>query len=471
MNFSGVKMNRREFLRKCAATAGTVTFLHGSVAGGGTLLSNKKVEVRLQRGNLPNIIFIMADDLGYGEVGCYGQQYIQTPKIDLLAAQGMRFTQVYSGSPVCSPSRSVLMTGQHTGHTRVRDNFAAVGGVGPEHRPVLEYEDITVAEVLRQAGYATWISGKWGLGEPGTSGVPTRQGYDEWLGFLNNNRADHYFTEYLWRNEEKYYLEGNLNGERNQYVLDVFTDFALDFIRSNKDRPFFLYLPYTTPHALYEVPNVEPYADKPWTAFEKTYAAMITRMDKEVGRIMNLLRELGIDENTIVFFTSDNGASGNVSGTRFDSWGVFRGKKGSVYEGGLRVPMIVRWPGKVPAGRVSDKVWYFADVLPTLGELAGVRAPSNIDGVSVLQTLLGREQDLNGRFLYWEKPAGSIRQAVRLDDWKGVRYGLNGSLELYNLKTDVSETTNVASQHPGVVVQIENYLETARTESPMWPNS
>jgi len=422
----------------------------------------------------PNIIFIMTDDLGYGDLGCYGQKEIKTPNIDQLAVDGTRFTQCYAGSTVCAPSRSVLMTGQHTGHTRVRNNSAKVGGTlvlddgSPQRRVPLEPEDVTVAEVLKQAGYATGITGKWGLGEPGTNGVPTRQGFDEWFGYLNQRRAHTYYPPYLWHNEQKMVLEENKDGQQNQYSHDMFTDFALNFIRRNKDKPFFLYLAYTIPHAKYEIPSTEPYTDRPWPQDGKVHAAMITRMDADIGRLMMLLKELDIDGRTVVFFCSDNGAVRRWEGL-FDSSGPLRGKKGELYEGGLRTPMIVRWPGKVPAGKTSDAVWYYADVLPTLAELAGAKPPTNIDGISVLPALLGKKQSTNERFLYWEFPGRDFQQAVRWRNYKAIRTAPGKPLELYNLTEDIAEKRNIAAQHGEIVARIEKYLATARTDSPNWP--
>jgi len=421
------------------------------------------------RRNRPNIIFIMADDMGYGDLGCYGQKRIKTPNIDKLAEEGTRFTQCYAGSTVCAPSRSVLMTGQHTGHTRVRGNKGRVGGVGPEGRVPLKSEDFTVAELLKAGGYVTGITGKWGLGEPGTSGIPNRQGFDEWLGYLNQARAHSYYPPYIWKNEEKFVLEGNQNGRREQYTHDLMTDFALDFLRRHKSRPFFLYLPYTVPHAKYEIPSTDPYTDEPWSQDAKVHAAMITRLDGDVARIMSLLEESGIDENTIVFFCSDNGAARRWEGV-FDSSGPLRGRKRDMYEGGIRTPMIVRWPGRVPAGKVNEEaVWYFADVVPTFAELAGLRPPDSIDGISVVPAILGKKQRTDDRFLYWEFYEGGFKQAVRRRNYKAVRPGQDKPLELYDLAKDPAETTNIAAQNPRIVAEFEDYLKTARTDSENWP--
>lgn len=423
----------------------------------------------------PNVIFIMADDMGYADAGCYGGKVIATPNIDRLAAGGMRFTQCYAGATVCAPSRSVLMTGLHGGHTRVRGNHSKVAGVdglgGGRGRVALEAEDLTVAEVMKAAGYATGMAGKWGLGEPGTAGLPNAQGIDEWVGFLNQRRAHDYYPEYIWNNQHKVVLPGNADGANGDYIQDLLATFSLGFIKKFQRERFFLYLPYTLPHAKLEIPDLGPYADEPWEDREKAYAAMVTRLDSDVGRIMALLGELDIDENTVVFFCSDNGAADRWEG-RFDSSGILRGRKRELYEGGLRVPMIVRWPGKVTAGSVSDAVWSFADVLPTLADLGGAALPAGIglDGVSVLPTLLGKDQGLlHDRFLYWEFFEGGFQQAARWKDWKAVRRKRGGALELYDLSTDISEKRDRAGSEKAIVEKFEQFFRTARTESPAWP--
>lgn len=419
----------------------------------------------------PNIIFIMADDMGYGDLGCYGQQSILTPNIDRLAEEGTRFTSCYAGSTVCAPSRSVLMTGLHTGHTRVRGNtgrFGVRGLGGASGRVPLAKDDLTVAEVLQEAGYATGMTGKWGLGEPDTTGEPNRQGFDSWFGYLNQRRAHSYYPDYLWLDQHRFPLTGNLDGRRQQYSHDLFTGFAMHFIEAHHDQPFFLYVPYTIPHDKFEVPDLEPYADRDWPKNAKTYASMITRMDADVGRITRLLEELEIDESTIVFFCSDNGAANRYEDV-LDSSGVLRGRKRDMYEGGLRTPMIVRWPGHVPTGRISDAPWYFADVLPTAAALAGVEPPADLDGVNVLPTLRGESQELADRFLYWEFFERGYQQAARWQHWKAIRPRPGAPLELYDLESDLSETTNVAAMQPEVVAKFEEYLATARTDSENWP--
>jgi len=452
--------NRRQFLK---LMAGGIAATAAPGRGFGRLKSGGA------KGRLPNIIFIMADDMGYADLGCYGQKKIKTANIDRLAKEGVRFTQCYAGSTVCAPSRSVLMTGLHTGHTRVRGNKAHAGGVGSEGRVPLKPQDVTVAEVLKTAGYVTGITGKWGLGEPGTTGVPNRQGFDEWLGYLNQAKAHSYYPAYLWKNEEKLILEGNANGGRGEYSHNLMTDFALDFVRRHKDEPFFLYIPYTIPHAKYEIPSTEPYSDESWPKDAKVHAAMITLMDADVGRLMSLLKGLGLDGETLVFFCSDNGAAKRWEGI-FDSSGPLRGRKRDMYEGGIRTPMIARWPGRAPAGKVNRRtVWYFADLLPTLAELAGVRAPGEIDGISVLPAILGKEQTTDDRFLYWEFYEGGFKQAVRWRNYKAVRPGLDKPLEIYDLAKDLGETTDIAAENPKMVKKFETYLKTARTDSPNWP--
>ncbi len=426
----------------------------------------------------PNIVFIMADDLGYGDLGCYGQKRILTPQIDQLAREGMRFTQVYAGSTVCAPSRCCLMTGVHNGHARIRDNIP--------HGTFLKDEDVTIAEVLKAAGYRTGAVGKWSLGVHGSEGKPNDQGFDDWFGHLNQDQAHFYYPHYLWDNDRVRLLPGNRGEQKKQYTHDLFTERALTFIEESKDGPFFLYLAYTIPHwsdypedtpESQIVPSDEPYGEKDWPQVEKNYAAMITRMDRDVGRIMGLLERLGLDDKTIVFFTSDNGPCGGKDRAHkpafFQSAGPLRGLKRQLYEGGIRVPMIVRWPGKTPAGAVSDAVWAFWDVLPTLAELAGAgaRAPKGIDGLSVVPALQGRPMKLKHEYLYWDygHSRGNFMQAVRLGTWKGIRKRPRNKMELYDLSTDVGEGKDVADRHPDVVARIEKAMDEAFAPSPAYP--
>ncbi len=421
----------------------------------------------------PNIIFIMADDLGYGDLGCYGQTLIQTPNIDQLAKEGIRFTQCYTGSTVCAPSRSVLMTGQHTGHTTVRGNMG-IGGVvglgGAEGRIPLQATDTTVATVLKSAGYVTGMIGKWGLGEPNTSGEPNRQGFDFFYGFLNQRRAHHYYPEYIWRDTVRVDLPGNHEGQEETYVHDLFTKEAIDFVNRYQDTSFFLYLPYTSPHDDYEVPDLGIYADSVhWQADEQIYAAMVSRLDQDVGRIMKQIKDLGIDKNTMVFFCSDNGAAQFWEG-RFDSSGILRGRKRDMYEGGIRTPMIVRYPDRIKSAIVSDEPWYFADLLPTLSELAGAESPKNIDGISVL-SLLGLDSQLKAdaqRYFYWEFYELGFQQAIRQGKWKGVKLAPETEWEIYDLEADPGEQQNLAKAHPEIVEKMATIAKKEHIPSPFF---
>src|SRR6266542_2152163 len=429
----------------------------------------------------PNIIFILADDLGYGDLGCYGQELIKTPNLDALARAGIRFTNFYAAAPVCAPSRASLMTGLHQGHAYVRGNTTlkpvpGQSGAAATRLP-LRPQDVTVAEVLKAAGYATGLIGKWGLGEPDTTGIPNRKGFDYFFGYLNQNHAHNYYPDYLWHNQDRVTLP------KGTYSHDLFTIEALKFIRRERSHPFFLYLAYTLPHANnelgratgngMEVPTDEPYSRERWPQQEKNYAAMVTRLDADVGKIRELLKELGLDGETIVFFNSDNGPQGPDEGgfdpNFFASHGVFRGIKRELYEGGIREPMIVCWPGKIAAGTVSQQVWAGWDVLPTFAAIAGVNSPAGLDGISVLPALLG--QTLQGHaYLYWEFHEGQYAQAVRWGRWKAVRK-VSSAIELYDLETDVSETHDIAAAHPEVVLRIEEIMKDAHTESEFWPVS
>jgi arylsulfatase A-like enzyme len=454
-------IGRRDFL---AAT---------TLAMPGTLWAQRDRPAALR----PNIVFILADDLGGFDLGCYGQKKIKTPNIDKLAHEGMLFTQCYAGATVCAPSRSCLMTGQHTGHTTVRSNSSTrTGG-----RVSLNSDDMTIPAMLKgpewrdaydeSRAYVTGMFGKWGLGEPGSTGLPNDHGFDEFFGFLNQQHAHSHYPEYLWRNRVKEPLKGNLDGQRREYACDLFTREALYFIDRHRYEPFFLYVPYTVPHQRVEVPSLEPYTKENWPEREKTYAAMVTRLDTYVGRIMDKLKETGLDENTLVLFGSDNGFT--YTFPTFDSTGGLRGKKGELYDGGLRVPMIARWPGKIKADSRSDQVWAFWDIMPTLAELTGVRSSLNqSDGISIIPTLFGKPQKERERTLYWESPGQRrLEQAVRMGNWKGIRHGIKEPLELYDLATDPGEAKDVAVAHPDVVQRIEAYLRTARTDSPHYPVS
>jgi arylsulfatase A-like enzyme len=419
----------------------------------------------------PNIILILADDLGYGDLGSYGQKFFRTPNLDRMAQEGARFTEFYAGAPVCAPSRASLMTGSHQGHAFIRGNMDV-----SNQRVSLRSSDVTVAEVLKSAGYRTGIIGKWGLGEPDTTGIPNRKGFDYWFGYLNQNLAHNYYPDYLWRNEERVTIP------KGTYSHDLFTQEALDFITRERNQPFFLYLAYTIPHADneltrktgngMEVPSDAPYANENWPQQEKNYAAMIWRMDADIGKIFALLKELKLDEDTIVIFTSDNGPQGKDEGgydqTFFHSNGGLRGIKRELYEGGIREPLLVRWPGKVRARQVSDYVWAQWDLLPTLAAIAGVKPPHDVDGISMLPLLSGQRPH-NHEFLYWEFHEGGYAQAVRLGRWKAVRHGANGSLELYDLQADPKESNDLAAKQPALIKRLAEIMRHEHVESEHWP--
>jgi arylsulfatase A-like enzyme len=431
----------------------------------------------------PNIILILADDLGYGDLGCYGQKQIKTPNIDRLAVEGIRFTDFYAGSTVCAPSRCALMTGLHTGHARIRGNATEPLRAG----------DLTVAEVLEQAGYHTGLIGKWGLGNEHTEGIPQKKGFDEFIGYLDQTHAHDYYTDYLWRcdpasgHEDRLALAQNQGGKKGLYIPDLLTEEALKFVshskpdQSNHYRPFFLYLAYIIPHANNEegrrsgngmqVPTDAPYSGEPWPQVEKNKAAMITRLDAYVGRLMDKLKELKMDENTVVLFSSDNGPhkEGGADPNFFQSAGPLRGIKRDLYEGGIRVPLIVRWPGAIKSGQVSSVVGAFWDFLPTAAEIAGAGCPTNLDGISLLPALMGVPPTSRHDFLYWEFHERGFQQAVRMGGWKAIRPQFGEALELYDLKSDVGERQNVAAKNPAVIAQIEAYLKSARTDSEQWP--
>lgn len=430
---------------------------------------------------LPNIVFIMADDLGFGHLGSYGQQKIRTPNLDRLASHGMRFTQMYAGSHVCAPSRSVLMTGLHTGHTPVRANGK---------KRYLYDTDVTLAEVLKGAGYTTGGFGKWGLGDETTPGVATKQGFDEWFGQYKQVHAHFMYPFWLWKNESRFPLPENDGGKRGSFAPDVTHEQALAFIRRNRERPFFAYLPYILPHVELVVPedSERPYRGKfpampiadPRPGYlgsedgYTTYAGMIGRLDRQVGEVMGLLKDLRLEENTLLIFTSDNGPQGgrpwNVLVEFFDGNGPLRGSKGDFYEGGLRVPFIARWPGKIKAGTVSDEPAAFWDMLPTLADAAGAAAPSNIDGVSILPTLTGRGQQKPHNYFYWEYPyANGIGQACRVEDWKAVVPRPGAPMELYALKTDGAEARNVAAENVAVVRRMRALMERAHSPERDYP--
>jgi arylsulfatase A len=474
----------------------------------------------------PNIVFLIADDLGYGDVGAFGQTKIRTPNIDQLAKDGMRLTQCYAGNAVCAPSRCVLMTGMHPGHAQVRNNRE----VQPEGQHPLKAGTVTLPRLLKQAGYVTGGFGKWGLGGPDSDGRPTKQGIDRWFGYNCQRVAHSHYPAYLWDNDQKFPLKNpqnppltgheklpagaDPNDEKSyarlagtEYGMDVITEQAIKFVNDNKGRSFFLYYPTIIPHAAFQVPedSLAEYKgkfpeEKPYllnyTANRTpraTFAAMVTRMDRHIGQIIGAVREAGLIDNTIFVFTSDNGpVFDSLSGESvdfFNSTGGFRGRKGNLYEAGIHEPTIVAWKGHIAAGSTSDRVCGFEDWLPTLLELAGVKdmTPKDIDGISFAPTLLGQTQPPRP-FLYREFPASGGQQCVRIGDWKGIRQGMmpesgkaknkakaqaaaapNMHVQLYNLRSDPHETTDVSAQNPEVVAQIEKLMREQHTPNPDFP--
>jgi arylsulfatase A-like enzyme len=439
----------------------------------------------------PNIVFILADDLGYGELGCYGEKLIATPDLDRLAAEGMRFTQFYAGCTVCAPSRSVLLTGQHMGHTRVRGN----AGRGDQSAQTLQADDITIARVLRDGGYATGLIGKWGLGLEHEPGEPRLQGFQEYFGFLNQTQAHNHFPDFLWRNGEKVPLPnvvtpvGDVPGvgyatKRVVYANDLFFDEARAFLARHRSQPFFLYLALTTPHANNEaarilgdgneVPDHHAYDDRPWNDSQKNHAAMITRMDAGVGAVMAQLKELGLDERTLVIFTSDNGphreGGPNYAPEFFTASGPLRGIKRDLWDGGIRGPFIARWPGKIKPGTSSAHVGYFGDFMATFGELAGAKPPANVDSLTLTPTLLARGAQPEHDYLYWEFYEGGTSQCVLLGDrWKALRLKSPAApIALYDLAADLGERADVAAKNPAVVARMADIMRTAHVDNAHW---
>ena len=435
----------------------------------------------------------MADDLGYGDVGVYGQELIKTPNIDQLAADGMLFTQFYAGTSVCAPSRAVLMTGFHNGHSPIRGNKQ--NGYRNGQMPLPDSVK-TIAEYLKEGGYTTGMIGKWGLGEPGTSGDPLKQGWDYYFGYTDQVLAHNYYPEYLWRNGEKVYLDnevhyldtaqwhdglGSYSTKQVEYSHDLLVKDALSFLERHRERSFFLYLPLTIPHdngeqtdtMRFEVPSQGIYTDKPWERKRRDYAAMITRMDEGIGALVDHLNTLGLSDNTVIFFTSDNGPMRNIPTTEFfNSNGIYRGGKRDLYEGGIREPFIVKWPGKIAAGSRSDHQGGFWDILPTLMDLSELPEPEGIDGISIKPTLIGGSQEKHP-YLYWEFHEGTGSQAIRKGDWKAIRLDVKetseSAWELYNLASDPGEQQNVAAEHPDIVKELDALMKSARVPSEAFP--
>ena len=421
----------------------------------------------------PNVVYIMCDELGYYELSCMGNPNIKTPNIDRLAAEGMRFTQALAGASVCAPTRCCLMTGKHAGHTSVRKND---GGT-----PMREGEE-TVASVLKRVGYATGGFGKWGCGGRGSTGVPEKHGFDIFVGYYDQVHAHSYYPPYIVRNSQEMPLEGNKGGSNGTtYSHYVIFDEAKKFIQANKDKPFFCYLPVTPPHGIFDIPDTDPawqlYKDKEWPGGAARYAAMVSMIDRQVGEVLAMLKEFGLDNDTILFFCGDNGGAdyfrtkdhprGFHGANVHPKTGVeFRGRKGNLYEGGLRIPMIARWPGKIQPGRVSDLLWYFPDVLPTVAEIAGAQAPKDIDGLSIVPELLGEKaagrKQAQHEYLYWEL---GRQTAVRMQHWKAIRPNPKAEWELYDLSKDISEANNIAAAQPDELAKMKAFAEQAHEDA------
>jgi arylsulfatase A-like enzyme len=428
-----------------------------------------------QESRRPNIVFIHSDDLGYGDLSCYGQKNFKTPSLDRMAAEGLKFTSYYAGNTVCAPSRCALMTGYHMGHAYIRGNLELP----------LRAEDVTVAELLKKSGYSTAVIGKWGLGLENNSGRPDRKGFDYSFCYLDHRHAHRQYTDHLFRNGERVELDGKT------WSNDLFTNESLEWMEKNKANPFFLYLNYTIPHAELWVPQdsldeyKDKFPDKPWMNGQgdapgakgyrsqetphAAFAAMVTRMDRAVGSLLEKLKALGLDENTLVMFTSDNGPHREGGGDPdfFQSYGPLRGIKRDLYEGGIRVPMIARWPGKIAAGTTTDFACAHWDFLPTACELGGAQSPATIDGLSIVPTLMGKDQRPH-EYLYWEFYERGFDQAIRMGDWKGIRNGLGEPLQLYNLKADLQEKNDVAARFGDIVAELEAKMKSCRADSDKW---
>ncbi|NQT88370.1 arylsulfatase [bacterium] len=444
-------MRRRDFLKTAAAATGA-----GALAAKASAAPSKQ----------PNIVFILTDDLAMGDVGCYGQKLIKTPHMDRMAAEGTRFTQAYSGTSVCAPSRSSLMTGLHMGHCPIRANRE----IKPEGQMPLPAGTVTVAQLLKDAGYATACMGKWGMGMFHTTGSPLKVGFDHFFGYNCQRHAHTYFPSFLYNDDKRFKLEPKT------YSQELIQQDVEKWVRSVKDKPFFLFYAATLPHGAYHIDKLGEYENREgWSKLQKTYAAMITRLDSDLGRLLALLKALKVDENTLVIIAGDNGSSFSPKseiGKLFDQTmgGKLRGIKRSMYEGALRQAAIARWPGRVTAGRVSDGPWAFWDFLPTAVELAGAKLPDGlqVDGLSLVSMLEGGPAPKR-EYFYWELHEGRSIQAVRFGDWKGVKNNPSGPIDLYDLKNDVGETTNLATEKPDLVAKAEALMKAARTEDPNWP--
>ncbi|MEC7247352.1 MAG: arylsulfatase [Bacteroidota bacterium] len=425
------------------------------------------IAVLFAQQNSPNVIYILADDLGYADVGYNGQKLIETPELDFLAKNGMQFTNHYCGNAVCAPSRASLLMGKHPGHSYIRANSPGY----PNGQTPIPAGSETLGTLMQRAGYTTACIGKWGLGGFHNSGNPNKQGFDYFFGYTDQRKAHNYYPQYLWENGTKKYLDNN-NGKQNEYSHDLFTEKAISFIKKNENNPFFLYLAYTIPHLRLQVPDLAQYENKKWPLNMKIQAAMISRMSRDIGVIVDLIKKLGLEKNTLIMFNSDNGAHGKA-GTLdfFKPSGNLKGIKRTMYEGGLRSPMVAYWPGKINAGTKNDHLSAFWDMLPTFSELTGEPIVGNSDGISMLPTLLGKNLfQKKHEYLYWELYEGRPNSAVRYGKWKGVvRDRREGNeIQLFNLEIDESEINNVAKQNPEIVLEIQSIMEKSHEKNPFW---
>ena len=425
------------------------------------------IAVLFAQQNSPNVIYILADDLGYADVGYNGQKLIETPELDFLAKNGMQFTNHYCGNAVCAPSRASLLMGKHPGHSYIRANSPGY----PNGQTPIPAGSETLGTLMQRAGYKTACIGKWGLGGFHNSGNPNKQGFDYFFGYTDQRKAHNYYPQYLWENGTKKYLDNN-NGKQNEYSHDLFTEKAISFIKKNENNPFFLYLAYTIPHLRLQVPDLAQYENKKWPLNMKIQAAMISRMSRDIGVIVDLIKKLGLEKNTLIMFNSDNGAHGKA-GTLdfFKPSGNLKGIKRTMYEGGLRSPMVAYWPGKINAGTKNDHLSAFWDMLPTFSELTGEPIVGNSDGISMLPTLLGKNLfQKKHEYLYWELYEGRPNSAVRYGKWKGVvRDRREGNeIQLFNLEIDESEINNVAKQNPEIVLEIQSIMEKSHEKNPFW---
>lgn len=424
----------------------------------------------------PNIIFILADDMGYGDLACYGNKIVQTPNIDKLASEGMRFTSAYAGSAISSPSRCALLTGKHTGHTTIRNNFCQSGGLpglkngSPIRRMHLLPQDSTIATVLGGAGYRTCLVNKWHQDGFNPGAGPLDRGFDEFYGWListEDSNTPYYYPAKRFRNRELVEVPENVNNARGIHDSDLSIRESIEFIERNQKNPFFLYLAFDVPHEPYHINSVEPYSNMNLSETAKLYASLITHTDKAIGRLVEYLDKTGLRENTLIIFASDNGGATQAPLDELKCNGALRGRKGQMYEGGMRVPFIVNWPGKVPAGKEPANLIYFPDVMPTLADYAGATLPQGVDGISLRDLWSGKNQVTDNRVFYWEFPNEQV--AVRKNGWKAVSVKRNTPLELYQIQNDPYETTNLANVHPEILEDLKKEIEKAHTPSLYWP--